>query len=180
MMSNQSSFQVIEHLTTLMAQKASMLEPDCIAAVPTMGLEYASRIAQKLGHEHYVAMGFSHKFWYNEALSENVVSTTSPDQSKRLYIDPALVERVKGKRVVVVDDVINTGSSVSAAVQLLKKAGANIVGVTLALTEGFEWINKLSMASEQPDLPVLSVGHIPIFNKNEQGWSADISTLRNS
>ncbi|MGL4667014.1 MAG: phosphoribosyltransferase [Saezia sp.] len=177
LMSNQSSFQVIEHLTTLMAQKANLLQPDCIAAVPTMGLEYASRIAQKLGHEHYVAMGFSHKFWYDENLSESVVSTTSPDQTKKLYIDPALLDRVQGKRIVVIDDVINTGVSVSAAIRLLKKAGAHVVGTVVALTEGYAWKKALASPSIGESHQVLSIGHIPIFSKQENSWVARPNTL---
>lgn len=177
LMSNQSSFQVIEHLTTLMAQKANLLRPDCIVAVPTMGLEYASRIAQKLGHEHYVAMGFSHKFWYDEEMSEPVVSTTSPDQAKNLYIDPGLLTRVQGKRVVVVDDVINTGSSVSAAIRLLKKAGADVVGTVVTLTEGHEWEKSLAVPSIGRSSQVVSVGHIPIFKRSGDVWVARPETL---
>ena len=177
LMSNQSDFRVIEHLTTLMAQKADLLEPDCIAAVPTMGLEYASRIAQKLGHEHYVAMGFSHKFWYDEKIAEPVVSTTSPDQTKNLYLDPGLLDRVQGKRVVVVDDVINTGSSVSAAIRLLKKAGADVVGTVVGLTEGHAWKKTLACPSIGESSKVVSIGHIPIFAKLGEGWVVRPETL---
>lgn len=179
LMSNQSTFPVIEHLTTLMAQKASVLQPDCIVAVPTMGLEYATRIAQKLGHEQYAAMGFSHKFWYDEKISQPVVSTTSPDQVKNLYLDPALLGRVQGKRVVVVDDVINTGTSVFAAVQLLKKVGADVVGAVVALTEGYAW-EELMFERAKTDygepVQVLSVGHIPVFSKHALGWVAKKGT----
>lgn len=178
LMSNQSSFPVIEHLTTLMAQKASTLQPDTIVAVPTMGLEYASRIAQKLGKTEYVAMGFSHKYWYDEAISEPVISTTSPDQQKKLYLDPHLLPRVKGKRVVVIDDVINTGSSVMAAMRLLTRAGANVVGCVVALTEGHTWEGALQ---KDPLLKnsqtVLSIGHIPIFSRQDDKWVAQPETL---
>ena len=177
LMSNQSSFQVIEHITTLMALKASMLQPDCIVAVPTMGLEYGSKIAQKLGMSTYTALGFSHKFWYNAALSEPVISTTSPDQQKNLYLDPALRSRVEGKRVVVVDDVINTGSSVLAALRLLKRANAHIVGVVIALTEGYTWQTTLADPLVSASSQVYAIGHIPIFQKQGSAWVAQPETL---
>ena len=177
LMSNQCNFRVIEYLTTLMAQKAELLAPDCIAAVPTMGLEYASRIAQKLGHPHYAAMGFSHKFWYDEKFSEPVISTTSPDQEKNLYLDPGLLSRVQGKRVIVVDDVINTGVSVSAAIRLLKKAGAEVVGTVVALTEGYAWKTALAAPSIGAGAQVMSVGHIPVFMKHSNAWMAMPGTL---
>ena len=44
-----------------------------------------------------------------------MLSSTSPTQRKSLYLDPALHSRVAGKRVGLVDDVINTGASAVAA-----------------------------------------------------------------
>lgn len=177
LMSNQSSFEVIDHITSLMAEKACLLAPDCIAAVPTMGLEYGSRIAQKLQMPDYVAMGFSHKFWYDDTLKEPVVSTTSPDQKKYMYLDPGLLSRVKGKRVVVIDDVINTGASVLAAIRLLQRAGANVVGAVVALTEGHHWKSTLEQASIGTANCVRAIGHIPVFMKREDHWVAQPETL---
>lgn len=177
LMSNQCDFPIIEHLTTLMANQASSFAPDCIAAVPTMGLEYASRIAQKLGKPNFVAMGFSHKFWYKGQISEPVTSTTSPDQMKHLYLDPHLLSRIQGKRVVVVDDVINTGSSVLAAIRLLKRAGAHVVGTVIALTEGHTWKTTLTDPFIKGSSEIKAIGHIPIFKKQSDGWVALSETL---
>lgn len=177
LMSNQCDFTVIEHLTTLMAAQASSFAPDCIVAVPTMGLEYATRIAQKLGKTNFVAMGFSHKFWYTDQVSEPVTSTTSPDQIKHLYLDPHLLDRVRGKRVVVVDDVINTGTSVLAAIRLLQRIGAHVVGTVIALTEGYHWQTTLNNSLSKGRVEVKAIGHIPIFAKQPNGWIAQPETL---
>lgn len=170
LMSNQSAFSVTEYLMHLLAQQIKPLSPDTIAAVPTMGLEYGSCLAKLLHMEGYVAMGFSHKFWYDETIKETLCSTTSPDQQKSLYLDPALLARVQNKRVVVVDDVINTGQSVVAAVKLLQRVGAQVIAVAVGLTEGYAWHSAIRSVGLDPERDVISNGHIPVFVKKENGW----------
>ncbi|RUS66775.1 Orotate phosphoribosyltransferase [Saezia sanguinis] len=176
LMSNQCPLSVTEHLSGLIAEKAAMFQPESIVAIPTMGLEYGSRVAAKLRMEHYVAMGFSHKFWYDEHLKEAVVSSTSPDQRKFLYLDPALLNRVQGKRVVIVDDVINTGASMLAATRLLRRAGAEVAGIVVALTEGYAWRETLSDISIMMPDKVSAAGHIPLFMKKGSAWVAQPDT----
>lgn len=176
LMSNQCALAVTDHLSMLMADLARALEPECIAAIPTMGLEYASRVAQQLGMPHYTAMGFSRKFWYSDTLREPVTSFTSPDQHKYLYLDPALLDRVQGKRVVIVDDVINTGASSLAAAQLLKRAGAQVTGLIVALTEGYAWQKSLAEAFNSTQSAIRSIGHIPLFVRQNNAWAAQAGT----
>lgn len=171
LMSNQTSFAVEHEIIRLLTDLVRQLAPEAIVGVPTMGLAYARPVAQNIGLDDYVALGHSCKFWYDEELSEQLVSSTSPLHNKRLYLDPALVSRVRGRRVVVMDDVINTGQTVGAAIRLLGRAGADIVGVVAPLTEGWSWYEALHEIA--PDIPALvhTVGHIPMFRRGEQGWS---------
>ncbi|OOH86141.1 hypothetical protein BMF29_07225 [Comamonas kerstersii] len=176
LMTNQCDFAVEDALAPLMAQAAQEFAPDVIAAVPTMGLDYARLVARGLGHPHYVALGHSRKFWYDEALSESTTSSTST-KGKQVYLDPALVERIKGKRVVLVDDVINTGVSAVSAIRLLQRAGANVVGMVNVLSEGHAWravVNELEAGWEQR---VKTVGHIPMFEADGQSWKPMADTL---
>ena len=53
-----------------------------------------------------------------------------------LFLDGYDAEYMKGKRVLIVDDVISTGESLNALVQLVKQAGGNIVGMMAVLAEG--------------------------------------------
>lgn len=170
LMSNQTSFMVEDRLCERLADIVRDLSADTIVGVPTMGLTYARPVAARLGLPHYVALGLSRKFWYDDALSEPVVSSTSPDAPKRLYIDPALVPRVHGRRVVLVDDVLNTGQTAAASVRLLRSAGAELVGIAAMLTEG--WIWRATLAAINPALPdtVHALGHIPIFARTKGGW----------
>lgn len=176
LMSNQSAFTVTEYLMRLLAQQIKPLCPDTIVAVPTMGLEYGSCLAKQLHMNDYVAMGFSRKFWYDESIKETLCSTTSPNQQKNLYLDPALLDRVQNKRVIVVDDVINTGQSIGAAIKLLQRVGAKVIAVAVGLTEGYEWHSTIRHVGLDPEHDVISNGHIPVFIKKGNGWMSKPGT----
>jgi adenine/guanine phosphoribosyltransferase-like PRPP-binding protein len=171
LMSNQTSFEVEKHIVQRMTQITRALAPDVVVGIPTLGLTYARPVAEAIGHTEFVALGHSRKFWYDDALSETVVSSTSPDQSKRVYLDPALLERVRGRRVVIIDDVLNTGNTMASAFKLLLKARASIAAVVVVLTEGWDWRAKL--AEIDPNLPglVQALGHIPLFTRCGQAWT---------
>ena len=53
-----------------------------------------------------------------------------------LYLDSKDAELIKGKRMVIVDDVISTGESLTAVEELIHKAGGIVVGRAAVLAEG--------------------------------------------
>jgi len=177
LMTNQCDFAVEDALAPLMVQAAHSFAPEVIAAVPTMGLDYGRLVARGLGHRNYVALGHSRKFWYDETLSESTTSSTSI-KGKQVYLDPALVERVNGKRVVLVDDVINTGVSAVSAIRLLQRAGANVVGMVTVLSEGHAWRGVVNTLGQDWEQRVKPIGHIPMFEANgPDSWKPMADTL---
>jgi adenine/guanine phosphoribosyltransferase-like PRPP-binding protein len=170
LMSNQTSFDVERQLGGLLTRLAAEFAAEAIVGIPTLGLDYARLVARDLGFSHYVALGNSRKFWYADALSVPVHSVTSPGANKKLYLDPTLVERVAGKRTLIVDDVINTGGSAAAAIELLQRAGALVIGLCVILIEGDAWREALAaFSADWPDR-VRGLGRIPIFARAGQGW----------
>jgi adenine/guanine phosphoribosyltransferase-like PRPP-binding protein len=171
LMSNQTSFVVERNIVERMTELVRAAAPDAVVGIPTLGLTYARSVAESVGLPNFVALGHSRKFWYDDELSETAVSATSPDQSKRVYLDPALLERVHQRRVVVVDDVLNTGGTMASAIRLLRKAQANVVAIVAVLSEGWDWYGALGRID--PAIPglVRVLGHIPLFGRIEGGWA---------
>jgi adenine phosphoribosyltransferase len=82
-----------------------------------------------------------------------VTSITTKGQ-QRLYLDVADAELMKGKRILIVDDVISTGESLRALEVLVEKAGGIIVGKMAVLAEGD--------AQNRDD--ILYLEKLPLFN----------------
>jgi len=76
-----------------------------------------------------------------------------------------------------VEDVISTGGTVAAELALMKKIGADVVGVVTAIRETRVWMDKL--AAIDPAYPALVTSPIccPLFHKTDGGWEPDASTL---
>jgi adenine/guanine phosphoribosyltransferase-like PRPP-binding protein len=160
LIANQASFSVIDALTQRMVVLAAGLKPAVVVGLPTLGLAFAPGVARGLGHENFVPLGYSRKFWYQDALSVPIRSITTPGEGKRLYIDPLILPRLAGRRVVVIDDVASTGASLGAVADLLGALGVAIAGCVVAMRRG-----RSDMA-----LPVLSVFQTPRFVRRANGW----------
>jgi len=163
LIANQASFQVIDALTSEMVRLARRFSPDVLVGLPTLGLAFAPDVARGLGHGNFVAFGYSRKFWYSDALSASIHSITSPDGAKRLYLDPLMLPRLSGRRVVVVDDVASTGRSLGAAAELLGRCNVTVLGAVVAMRQGaFE-------PTDDP-FPIASVFATPRFTQRADGW----------
>ena len=55
---------------------------------------------------------------------------------QKLYLGDVDAAFLKGKRVLIVDDVISTGESLAALEELMEKIGVNVVGKACVLAEG--------------------------------------------
>src|ERR1700722_17065688 len=104
LIANQASHDVVSALADHMAEQAQHLAPEIIVGLPTLGLAFASLVAARLGQLRFVPLGYSRKFWYDDALSVPISSITTPEAGRRLRLDPHLLTLIKGRRVVVIDD----------------------------------------------------------------------------
>lgn len=151
---NQASFAVLDALAADLAARLRPHAPDVIVGLPTLGLTLAAAVAQKLGHGRYVPLGTSRKFWYQDDLSVPLSSITTPDQVKRLYIDPRMLPLLEGRRFALVDDVISSGTSIVAGLSLLKACDLVPVAVGAAMLQTDRWRD-----SVKPSLPHDTVVH---------------------
>lgn len=136
---NQASFEVEDALADAMAAEWQAAGAEVVIGVPTLGLPLAAAVARRLGHPRMVALGTSRKFWYEDRLSEPMSSITSPGKGKTIFLDPRTLPLLENRRVLLVDDVVSTGSSLAAVLRLLEKAGISPVGIAVAMEQGTRW-----------------------------------------
>lgn len=162
---NQAAFSVEDALADIMADHWREAQPDVVIGVPTLGLPLAHAIAQRLGHARMVPLGISRKFWYTEVLSEPISSITSPEKGKMLYLDPRMVPLLTGRRVLLVDDVVSTGTSLAAVLRLLAKAEVTPIGISVAMEQSARWRDVLP----RPEL-VRGAIRTPILTRAGDGY----------
>jgi adenine/guanine phosphoribosyltransferase-like PRPP-binding protein len=170
---NHAAFPVIDTLAGFMADLARPLQPQMIVGLPTLGLAFAPLVAQLLGFTHYTPLGYSRKYWYRDELSVPVRSLTTPGAGKALFIDPNVVERVRGRRVVIIDDAISSGQTAVAALKLMELTGAEAVAMVVAMTQGERWRARLQEISAGWPQQIYGVFHAPRFRRSEQGWTPE-------
>ncbi len=166
-----ASFEVLDALAEHMATQAAAKRPDLVIGLPTLGLALAPLVARRLGHTTFVPFGTSQKFWYDERLSQPLKSLTTNQAGRNLYVDPNLVPRLAGARALIVDDTISTGATALAAIELACRAGAEVVGVAFAMSQGEAW--RQALATRGPEWPnaVSFVFQTPHFARIEGGWA---------
>jgi adenine/guanine phosphoribosyltransferase-like PRPP-binding protein len=169
LIANQASHTVVAALADHMAKEAQRLEPEIVVGLPTLGLAFASLVAAGLGQPRFVPLGYSRKFWYDDALSVPIASITTPEAGRRLRLDPNLLTLIRGRRVVVIDDAISTGSTAVAAVQLLHGIDVEPVGMVVAMKQTNRW--EAALRSLQTPAPLVrGVCGCPLFERRDDGW----------
>lgn len=168
LIANQASHQVIAALADAMANEARSFKADIVVGLPTLGFAFADRVAERLGHPRFVPLGYSRKFWYDDALSIAVQSITSPEPGKLLRLDPNLLPLLDGRRIVLVDDAISTGATTVAAVKLLRRIGVDVAGIVVAMKQTNRWEAEMAALSAAPQ--VRAVYGCPLFRRGDDGW----------
>ena len=124
-------------LTTACAEELLKRAPehDYILTAEAKGIPLAHEMARLANNQKYMLARKGPKLYMRDIISASVHSiTTSKEQT--LYLDGYDAELMKGKRVLIIDDVISTGESLRAIEELVKTAGGNIVGKMCILAEG--------------------------------------------
>lgn len=170
---NQASFAVVDALAEDLAARLRLFSPEVVVGLPTLGLTLAAEVARKLGHERYVPLGTSRKFWYEDRLSIPMSSITTPEQAKRLYVDPRMLPLIEGRRVALIDDVISSGTSIVAGLSLMDLLGVEPVVVGAAMLQSERWRPALQAFGPQWPGRVRGAFATPLLEKGKDGrWYA--------
>lgn len=130
-------------------------EHDVIITAESKGIPLAHEMARQEGASRYLLARKATKLYMKNVFGVEVDSITT-DHKQHLYLDGADAEYMKGKRVLIVDDVISTGESLKALEKLVEAAGGNIVGRMAILAEGD--------ACDRTDISFLQ--KLPLFDAN--------------
>ena len=144
-----------QELTVACARELLKRAPqyDYIITAEAKGIPLAHEMARQAGDKKYILARKGPKLYMRDIFSVTVNSITTAKEQK-LYLDGADAALMKGKRILVVDDVISTGESLKALEALVEKAGGKICGRMAILAEGD--------AQERPDLIYLE--KLPLFH----------------
>ena len=144
-----------QELTVACARELLKRAPayDYIITAEAKGIPLAHEMARQAGDAKYILARKGPKLYMRDIFSVTVNSITTAKEQK-LYLDGADAALMKGKRILVVDDVISTGESLAALEALVEKAGGIVCGRMAILAEGD--------AQERSDLTYLE--KLPLFN----------------
>ncbi|HSV86630.1 MAG TPA: phosphoribosyltransferase family protein [Levilinea sp.] len=134
-----------------LAEKLRGIDFDVLVTAEAKSIPLAHAVSIEID-KPYVVLRKRYKLYMGEALQAETLSITT-GEVQLLYLDEKDRDMMRGKRAIILDDVISTGSTLQGMRLLLQKAGASVVAEAAILTEGerAKWAN------------IISLGHIPIF-----------------
>ncbi len=110
-------------------------EYDYLITAEAKGIPLICEMARLSGQNKYMLARKGPKLYMRDILDVKVRSITT-EKEQHLYLDGNDAALMKGKRILIIDDVISTGESLQALEQLVEAAGGNICGRMCILAEG--------------------------------------------
>ena len=143
--------ELVQACAKALAKKLERVDYDILvtAEAKSIPLAYALSVETK---KPYIVLRKSYKPYMGDAIQAETLSITT-GKPQTLILDEKDKDLVDGKKVVIVDDVISTGSTLQGMRMIMDKAGGKVTAETAILTEGekSQW------------LQIIALGHLPIF-----------------
>ncbi len=143
--------EVVRAAAQGLARRLGDIDADVLVTAETKSVPLIYHLAT-LMDKPWVVLRKDYKPYMGEALSAETLSITT-GRPQTLYLDEKDQALLRGKRAVLVDDVISTGSTLQGMRLLMDKVGAQVVAEAAVFTEGerAQWKN------------IIALGHLPIF-----------------
>jgi adenine/guanine phosphoribosyltransferase-like PRPP-binding protein len=147
--------ELVQACAKVLAEKLSEIEYEFLVTAEAKSIPLAYALSVET-NKPYAVLRKVYKPYMGVALSSETLSITT-GQPQMLYLDEKDHDLVKGMRIVLLDDVISTGSTLQGMRLLMEKAGAQVVAEAGIFTEGerARWRH------------IIALGHLPLFT--EQG-----------
>jgi adenine phosphoribosyltransferase len=143
--------ELVQACAEALAEKLKDIDYDVLVTAEARSIPIAHALSV-VTEKPYVILRKSYKPYMGNALQSETLSITT-GEPQTLYLDEKDREMIKDNRVVIIDDVISTGSTLQGMRMILEKAGAEVVAEAAILTEGerAKWSG------------IISLGHLPVF-----------------
>jgi adenine phosphoribosyltransferase len=143
--------ELVEAAAKGLAQKLAKVVYDVLITAEAKSIPLVHALSVQT-RKPYVVLRKSYKAYMGETIQAETVSITT-GKPQTLHLDEKDRALVKGKKVVLVDDVISTGSTLEGMRSVLVKAGAEVAAETAIFTEGepAQWEK------------IIALGHLPVF-----------------
>jgi adenine phosphoribosyltransferase len=136
-----------------LAKRVAEFNPDVLVTAETKSIPLVHELSEELDVP-YVVLRKQYRPYMGDALEVETLSITT-GVPQTLYLDEKDRGLLKGKRVVIVDDVISTGSTLEAMRKVVKEGGGTTVGEAAVFTEGDK--------AQWQEQEIVAVGHLPVF-----------------
>jgi len=142
---------LVQAAATALGEKLKAIHYDLLVTAEAKSIPLAHALSVVTG-KGYVVLRKTYKGYMGEAIQAETLSITT-GASQTLYLDEKDRALIEGKRVVLVDDVISTGSTLQGMRLVVNKASAEVVAECAIFTEGerAQWEH------------IISLGHLPLF-----------------
>jgi adenine phosphoribosyltransferase len=143
--------ELVEASAKALGQKLQVHTYDLLVTAEAKSIPLVHALSVVTG-KGYVVLRKSYKPYMGEALQAETLSITT-GAPQTLFLDEKDRDLISGKKVVLVDDVISTGSTLQGMRLVMDKAGAEVVAETAIFTEGerAQWEH------------IIALGHLPLF-----------------
>lgn len=110
-------------------------EVDLLVGAEAKGIPLLHEMSRLMNLSRYIVVRKSIKAYMQDAMVDTVQSITTTSE-QIMVLDRFDVDRIKGKRIAIVDDVISTGASLATMERLIEQAGGIVVARVAILAEG--------------------------------------------
>lgn len=141
---------VVKAAAAALAERLKEVEADVLVTAEAKGIPLIYEMSALMGLP-YLVLRKSYKSYMGEAIKATTVSITT-GKEQVLYLDEKDISLIQNKRVILVDDVISTGSTLNGMESVVNEAGGNIVSIAAVFTEGdADWSH------------IVALGNLPVF-----------------